>query len=208
MSNKISRRTFLKVTGASAAALGAAAVLGGCQAGSNGASVEVKVGDKISNWNNLAVQLTSVFNLSGTPDVEGYEYVAMLVTAANRSSSDTFAIGAQNVLEIEAAYPLDNAEQIAANTNPYFHALSASTTDFAFSADGQAMEGGAYIALYDSTTESFSDAPTLPPQGAGYIELVCAVPANWQKISVTYTPTFVQDKTLTFTISAEDLANA
>ena len=59
MSNKISRRTFLKVTGASAAALGAAAVLGGCQAGDN-SSIEVKVGDKISNWNNLAVQLTSV----------------------------------------------------------------------------------------------------------------------------------------------------
>ena len=46
MSNKISRRTFLKVTGASAAALGAAAVLGGCQAGDN-SSIEVKVGDKI-----------------------------------------------------------------------------------------------------------------------------------------------------------------
>ena len=30
MSNKISRRTFLKCTGASAAALGAAAMLGGC----------------------------------------------------------------------------------------------------------------------------------------------------------------------------------
>ena len=58
MSNKISRRTFLKVTGASAAALGAAAVLGGCQAGDN-SSIEVKVGDKISNWNNLAVQLTA-----------------------------------------------------------------------------------------------------------------------------------------------------
>ena len=41
MSNKISRRTFLKVTGASAAALGAAAVLGGCQAGDN-SSIEVK----------------------------------------------------------------------------------------------------------------------------------------------------------------------
>ena len=35
--------------------LGAAAVLGGCQAGDN-SSIEVKVGDKISNWNNLAVQ--------------------------------------------------------------------------------------------------------------------------------------------------------
>ena len=75
MSNKISRRTFLKVTGASAAALGAAAVLGGCQAGDN-SSIEVKVGDKISNWNNLAVQLTSVFTLASAPDAEGYESVS------------------------------------------------------------------------------------------------------------------------------------
>ena len=127
MSNKISRRTFLKVTGASAAALGAAAVLGGCQAGDN-SSIEVKVGDKISNWNNLAVQLTSVFTLASAPDAEGYEYIAMLITSANRSSRDTFAIGAQNILEIGEAYPLDTPEQIAANTAGYFHALSASTT--------------------------------------------------------------------------------
>ena len=129
MSNKISRRTFLKVTGASAAALGAAAVLGGCQAGDN-SSIEVKVGDKISNWNNLAVQLTSVFTLASAPDAEGYEYIAMLITSANRSSRDTFAIGAQNIQEIGEAYPLDTPEQIAANTAGYFHALSASTTDF------------------------------------------------------------------------------
>ena len=131
LSNKISRRTFLKVTGASAAALGAAAVLGGCQAGDN-SSIEVKVGDKISNWNNLAVQLTSVFTLASAPDAEGYEYIAMLITSANRSSRDTFAIGAQNILEIGEAYPLDTPEQIAANTAGYFHALSASTTDFSF----------------------------------------------------------------------------
>ena len=31
MSNKISRRAFLKVTGVSALALGAASMLGGCQ---------------------------------------------------------------------------------------------------------------------------------------------------------------------------------
>mgnify|MGYP000810847084 CR=1 FL=1 len=135
MSNKISRRTFLKVTGASAAALGAAAVLGGCQAGDN-SSIEVKVGDKISNWNNLAVQLTSVFTLASAPDAEGYEYIAMLITSANRSSRDTFAIGAQNILEIGEAYPLDTPEQIAANTAGYFHALSASTTDFAVVCDG------------------------------------------------------------------------
>ena len=93
MSNKISRRTFLKCTGASAAALGTAALLGGCQSSSN-ASVEVKVGDKVSNWNNLGVQLTSVFTLTSAPDVPGHEYVAVLVTAVNRSSSVTFNIGA------------------------------------------------------------------------------------------------------------------
>ena len=183
MSNKISRRTFLKVTGASAAALGAAAVLGGCQAGDN-SSIEVKVGDKISNWNNLAVQLTSVFTLASAPDAEGYEYIAMLITSANRSSRDTFAIGAQNILEIGEAYPLDTPEQIAANTAGYFHALSA------------------------STTESFTTASAIPPQGAGYIELVCMVPTTWQQIGVTYTPTFVSGKTLNFTINASDLTKA
>ena len=207
MSNKISRRTFLKVTGASAAALGAAAVLGGCQAGDN-SSIEVKVGDKISNWNNLAVQLTSVFTLASAPDAEGYEYIAMLITSANRSSRDTFAIGAQNILEIGEAYPLDTPEQIAANTAGYFHALSASTTDFAVVCDGADVESGAYISLYDSTTETFTDAPSLPPQRSGYIELVCMVPTGWQKITVTYTPTFVTNKTLTFSLSASDVAKA
>ena len=46
MSNKISRRTFLKWTGASAAALGAAAMLGGCGSSTSDA-IEVKVGDKV-----------------------------------------------------------------------------------------------------------------------------------------------------------------
>ena len=207
MSNKISRRTFLKVTGASAAALGAAAVLGGCQAGDN-SSIEVKVGDKISNWNNLAVQLTSVFTLASAPDAEGYEYIAMLIPSANRSSRDTFAIGAQNILEIGEAYPLDTPEQVAANTAGYFHALSASTTDFAVVCDGADVESGAYISLYDSTTETFTDAPSLPPQRSGYIELVCMVPTGWQQITVTYTPTFVTNKTLTFSLSASDVAKA
>ena len=47
MSNKISRRTFLKCTGASAAALGAAAMLGGCGSSTSNA-IEVKVGDKVN----------------------------------------------------------------------------------------------------------------------------------------------------------------
>ena len=46
MSNKISRRTFLKCTGASAAALGAAAMLSGCGSSTSDA-IEVKVGDKV-----------------------------------------------------------------------------------------------------------------------------------------------------------------
>lgn len=207
MSNKISRRSFLKVSGASALALGAASMLGGCQSSSSN-SVEVKVGDKISNWNNLAVQLTSVFTLADAPDVPGSKYVAILVTAVNRSKTDTMAIGAQNVLEIDAAYPLNTEELKAANTAPYFHALSASTTDFAVTVDGQTAEAGAYVALYDSATETFNDSPNLPPQGSGYIELVCMVPADWQQMTVTYTPTFVSDKTLTFSMSASDLSNS
>ena len=207
MSNKISRRSFLKVSGASALALGAASVLGGCQSSSSN-SVEVKVGDKISNWNNLAVQLTSVFTLADAPDVPGSKYVAILVTAVNRSKTDTMAIGAQNVLEIDAAYPLNTEELKAANTAPYFHALSASTTDFAVTVDGQTAEAGAYVALYDSATETFNDSPNLPPQGSGYIELVCMVPADWQQMTVTYTPTFVSGKTLPFSMSASDLSNS
>ena len=46
MSNKISRRTFLKCTGASDADLGAAAMLGGCGSSTSNA-IEVKVGDKV-----------------------------------------------------------------------------------------------------------------------------------------------------------------
>lgn len=207
MSNKISRRSFLKVSGASALALGAASMLSGCQSSSSN-SVEVKVGDKISNWNNLAVQLTSVFTLADAPDVPGSKYVAILVTAVNRSKTDTMAIGAQNVLEIDAAYPLNTEELKAANTAPYFHALSASTTDFAVTVDGQTAEAGAYVALYDSATETFNDSPNLPPQGSGYIELVCMVPADWQQMTVTYTPTFVSGKTLTFSMSASDLSNS
>ena len=207
MSNPISRRAFLKVTGASALALGAASMLGGCQSSSSN-SVQVKVGDKISNWNNLAVQLSSVFTLSNAPDVAGQEYIAVLVTAANRSKSDTFAIGAQNIAEINAAYPLVDDATRAANTAPYFHALSASTTDFSVTVDGQAAEAGAYVSLYDSATESFSDSPNLPPQGSGDIELVCMVPTGWQEITVTYTPTFASGKTLTFVLSASDIKTA
>ena len=208
MSNKISRRTFLKCTGLSAAAIGAAAVLGGCQVSESGASVTVKVGDKISNWNNLAVQLSSVFNLPAETDAAGYKYIAVLVTAANLSTTSTYAIGAQNIVEIDAAYPLTDEATKAANIVNYFHALSAATTDFSASCDGQAIESGAYVNLYDSTSQTFSDSPNMPPRTSGYIELVCMVPENWQELTVVYTPTFVNDRTLTFTLKSSDVSQS
>ena len=60
MSTVISRRSFLKCTGASAAVLGAASLLGGCKSNGDDTVVEVKVGDTVRNWNGLGVQLTSV----------------------------------------------------------------------------------------------------------------------------------------------------
>ena len=112
------------------------------------------------------------------------------------------------IAEIDAAYPLTDEASRAANTAPYFHALSASTTDFTVTVDGQAAEAGAYISLYDAATESFSDAPSLPPQGTGYIELVCMVPTGWQQMTVTYNPTFASGKSITFVMSASDLKNS
>ena len=202
MSNCISRRAFLKVTGVSALALGAASMLGGCQSSSG--SVEVKVGDKVSNWNGLGVQLSSLFGVDTAPQQEGYEYLAVLVTVVNRTKDQTFTIGAQNVDAIDAAYPVPPASNVDAN----FHALAADTTDFAVTVDGQAAEAGAYVSLYDAATESFSDVPSLPPQGTGYIELVCMVPVGWQQMTVTYNPTFASGKSITFVMSASDLKNS
>ena len=135
MSNKISRRTFLKCTGASAAALGAAAMLGGCGSSTSNA-IEVKVGDKVSNWNNLGVQLTSVFTMANTPDLPDHEYVAVLVTAVNRSGATTFNIGAQNLAELDAAYPLN--DELPSSMSPVSTStlLAASTTDFTAVCDG------------------------------------------------------------------------
>ncbi len=207
MSNKISRRTFLKCTGLSVVAVGTAAMLGGCVSKA-GSSLTVKVGDKVTNWNNLAVQLSNVFKLSATPDVEGYDYIAVLVTAANLSTDQTFAIGAQDIAEIDAAYPLDNEETKAMNVVSYIHALAESTKDFSAVCDEQAVECGAYVSLYDSTTQTFSDSPNMPPRTSAYIELVCMVPTDWQELTVTYTPTFVEDRTLTFTLKSSDIAQS
>ena len=204
MSNSISRRTFLKCTGASVAALGAASLLGGCQQNGSATIVDVKVGDKVSNWNGLGVQLTSLFNIDTVPAQAGYEYIAVLVTVVNRTKNQTFNIGAQNLAEINAAYPVPPQENVDAN----FHALAAASTDFSASCDGQSVECGANISLYNPNSQSFSDAESLPPQGSGYVVLMLMVPTGWQQITVTYTPTFVTNKTLTFSLSASDVAKA
>ena len=206
MSNKISRRSFLKVSGVSALALGAASMLGGCQSSSG--SVEVKVGDKVSNWNGLGVQLTSLFNIDTVPAQAGYEYIAVLVTVVNRTKNQTFNIGAQNLAELDAAYPLNDEATKLDVARQYFHALAASTTDFTAVCDGAEAEVGAYIQLYDAAAQSFSESTNLPPQGAGYIQLICCVPIGWQKLSVTFTPTFVANKSLTFSLNSSDLTQA
>ena len=208
MSNSISRRTFLKCTGASVAALGAASLLGGCQQNGSATIVDVKVGDKVSNWNGLGVQLTSLFNIDTAPAQAGYEYIAVLVTVVNRTKNQTFNIGAQNLAELDAAYPLNDEATKLDVARQYFHALAASTTDFTAVCDGAEAEVGAYIQLYDAAAQSFSESTNLPPQGAGYIQLICCVPIGWQKLSVTFTPTFVANKSLTFSLNSSDLTQA
>lgn len=204
MSNSISRRTFLKCTGASAAALGAASLLGGCKQNGNATIVDVKVGDKVSSWNGLGVMLTSLFNIDTAPAQAGYEYIAVLVTVVNRTKDKTFAIGAQNLAEINAAYPVPPTSNVDAN----FHALAEASTDFAAVCDGQSVECGANISLYNQNSQSFSDSTTLPPQGSGYLQLMLMVPQGWQNLQVTYMPTFVADKTITFNMTAADVTRA
>ena len=164
----------------------------------------VKVGDKVSNWNGLGVQLTSLFNIDTAPAQAGYEYIAVLVTVVNRTKNQTFNIGAQNLAEINAAYPVPPQENVDAN----FHALAAASTDFSASCDGQSVECGANISLYNSNSQTFSDSTNLPPQGTGYLQLMLMVPKGWQQLSVTYMPTFAADKAMTFVMTAADVTRA
>lgn len=198
MLNRISRRSFLRCVGC-AGVLAAAGALTGCQNG--GKAVEVEVGDRVSNWNDLRVQLSSLFRMGDAPDTPGQEYIAVLTLVQNLSRTETRAVGAPNILEIDAAYPLPPLE----NLTGYFHTLSASTPDFAAVCDGQSAECGAYIYLYDAQTDSFSNAAELPPEHIGYIELMCMVPVGWQELELTYTPQFLEDKSITFRMTADQL---
>ena len=202
MSTVISRRSFLKCTGVSAAALGAASLLGGCKSNGDDTVVEVKVGDTVRSWNGLGVQLTSVFHLTQDPvQPAGYEYLGVRVTTVNRSKTESYAIGAQGIDAINAAYPVPPLSNVDAN----FQAMAAATPDFTASCDGQGAAISATVSLYNSNSQSFSDSESLPPQGTGYIVLMLMVPKDWKELQVTYTPSFVSDKSLTFVMKAADV---
>ena len=66
MSTVISRRSFLKCTGASAAVLGAASLLGGCKSNGNDTVVEVKVGDTVAIEVDQTKKLASARNHTAT----------------------------------------------------------------------------------------------------------------------------------------------
>lgn len=194
----ISRRSFLRCVGC-AGVLAAAGALTACQTGSK--AVEVEVGDRISNWNDLKVQLSSLFRMGDAPDAPGQEYIAVLILAQNLSATETRAVGAPHVLEIDAAYPLPPLE----NLTGYFHTLAADTPDFAAVCDGQSAECGAYVYLYNEQTDSFANSPELPPAHIGYIELMCMVPVGWKKLELTYTPQFLEDQSITFCMTSDQL---
>ena len=181
MSNKISRRAFLKCAGVSAAAVGSASLLSGCKTnGSNTTVNDVKVGDTVKNWNGLGVQLSSVFHLTQDPAQPGYEYLGVRVTVLNRSKTETYTTGAQGVDVLHAAYQVPPLSTVGAN----FQAMAAATTDFVATCDGQGAAISATVSLYNSNSQSFSDSESLPPQGSGYIVLMLMVPKNWKELQV------------------------
>ena len=201
MSTVISRRSFLKCTGASAAALGAAGLLGGCRSNGDDTIVQVKVGDSVRSWNGLGVELNSVFHLTQDPQQEGYQYLGVRVVVVNRSKDATYQIGAKNLEAINQAYPVPPVENVDAN----FRAMVETTSDFSAVCDGQTVPCCAYVSLYNANSQSFSDSESLPPQGSGYVMMMLMVPKGWKQLEVTYVPTFVEEKTLTFVMNASDV---
>lgn len=201
MSTVISRRSFLKCTGASAAALGAAGLLGGCRSNGDDTIVQVKVGDSVRSWNGLGVELNSVFHLTQDPQQEGYQYLGVRVVVVNRSKNATYQIGAKNLEAINQAYPVPPVENVDAN----FRAMVETTSDFSAVCDGQTVPCCAYVSLYNANSQSFSDSESLPPQGSGYVMMMLMVPKGWKQLEVTYVPTFVEEKTLTFVMNASDV---
>ncbi len=201
MSNTISRRSFLKCTGVSVAAMGAASLLGGCTRTEGNTDVGiVKVGDTVKDWNGLGVQLSSVFTLAQNPAQEGYEYIGVRINVQNQSKN-ALVIGAQGVSEIDALYPVPPLE----NVDPNFEALAQATPDFTASCDDAEIACSANMSVYNENAQGYADAESLPAGSSGYVFLMLKVPQNWKKVDVTFYPTFVEGKSLTFSMAAADV---
>ncbi len=202
MSNKISRRAFLKCAGVSAAAVGSASLLSGCKTnGSNTTVNDVKVGDTVKNWNGLGVQLSSVFHLTQDPAQPGYEYLGVRVTVLNRSKTETYTIGAQGVDAINAAYPvppLSNVDAQLPGHGRCYHRLCCHLRR----SGGAAIS--ATVSLYNSNSQSFFRQRACPRR-ARLHRADADGAQEWKELQVTYMPTFAPDKTLTFTMKAADV---
>ena len=99
------------------------------------------------------------------------------------------------------ALPVPPLENVDAN----FQAMAAATPDFTAVCDGQPAACCANISLYNANSQSFSDVESLPPQGSAYIVLMLMVPKDWKQLKVTYVPTFLEGKSLTFVMNASDV---
>ena len=160
MSNKISRRAFLKCAGVSAAAVGSASLLSGCKTNGRNTTVnDVKVGDTVKNWNGLGVQLSSVFHLTQDPHSPAMS-TWRARDCAEPQQDRLLYHRCTGVDAINAAYPVPPLENVDAN----FQAMAAATTDFVATCDGQGAAISATVSLYNSNSQSFSDSESLPPQ--------------------------------------------
>ena len=130
----------------------------------------------------------------------GYEYLGVRVTTVNRSKTESYAIGAQGIDAINEAYPVPPLENVDANFSHgrRYPGLTAVC-------DGQPAACCANISLYNANSQSFSDVESLPPQGSAYIVLMLMVPKDWKQLKVTYVPTFLEGKSLTFVMNASDV---
>ena len=83
--------------------------------------------------------------------------------------------------------------------------MAAATPDITAVCDGQPAACCANISLYNANSQSFSDVESLPPQGSAYIVLMLMVPKDWKQLKITYVPTFLEGKSLTFVMNASDV---
>ncbi len=194
MSNKISRRAFLKCAGDFRCSGRLCQPAERLQTNGRNTTVnDVKVGDTVKNWNGLGVQLSSVFHLTQDPAQPGYEYLGVARDRAEPQQDRDLYHRCTGRGCHQRRLPVPPLENVDAN----FQAMAAATTDFVATCDGQGAASVPRCPLYNSNSQSFSDSESLPPQGSGYIVLMLMCPKNWKELQVTYMPTFAPDKTLT-----------